>query len=190
MSKRNGKSGSKAITKVEATVVPLEDASEDTSADIASLPLWQRRIVGLVQSGVKTIDAAAQCNVSPSSVERFTKESPAFAQALTDAEAGVALMGVEASRNLAIAHASAMIEDAVKDSRDPSVKDGARLGNRRFVGEAASLIQSRNAPGAAIQINVFESGSLSQHLTELRAASKERTRLKEQERDGGTPDGG
>lgn len=165
--------------------MPENELAKQSPTDTSSLPLWQRRYLGALQGGLTRTEALSRANITAATISEWTtqgknKYSSAFARAEALVASGIAIMGVDATRDEAIAVGPSMISDAVHDSRDPNLKAGPRLGNRRLVLEVGGSIQSRNAPGAAIQINVFESGSLSQHLTELRAASKNRARGSQQ----------
>lgn len=130
-------------------LTPAPDTSPST---LAALRPWQRRIVALVQSGVPIRDACAQQHVSWASLDDYTRDGGPFADAIQAAEAGVALLGAEETRQNAIAHAFALVEDSVRESRDGSIKPADRRNNRRDVYEVGGLI-SRGGPLVAIQVN-------------------------------------
>lgn len=166
----------------EETHLKENSLAKQPPPDTSSLPLWARTLLARVQSGIAVEDARNMNGsmVSGWTIDQLALRDPVYARAWSLALLGTHVMGEGEARQLAGEYAGAMVADAVHDSRDTTLKAGPRLGNRRLVLEVAGSIQSRNAPGAAIQINVFESGSLSQHISEARAASKERARGSQQ----------
>lgn len=129
-----------------------------------TLPLWQRRIVALVQSGVPIRDAADQQRVSWASIDLYTRSSPAFAQAIADAEAGVAIMGVEETRSLAVAHVAGLVVDAVEASRKaPHERD--RVLNRRYVSDAGGVTGPATAAQGTVQISAAHISMLVLNMT-------------------------
>ena len=192
MSKRNGKSDSKALAKTETTVVPSEETpGEQDTGGVASLPFWQQRYLIALRGGA-TEDAARKiATVSPASISKHLRESPQFARAHAGVVAGVAVMGVSEARSLAEASTPDLVNDALllSRNRDPETgevmqepvfgKDGEIVGHRdmvkprdrlqaqRLVHEVAGTIQSRNAPTVAVQVNVFQDGSQSVHAANL-----------------------
>ena len=134
---------------------PIDRSHRDPNAtlgSLASLPAWQRRIVALVQRGVPIRDACEQQRVSWASLDTWTRRDARFAAAIANAEAGVAIAGVDSVRSLAVAHAEDMVLDAVEESRGRGV-DGApvlprdRVSNRRLVLETAGAVGSGAPPG-------------------------------------------
>jgi transposase-like protein len=129
------------------------------------LPLWQRRLVALVSSGVGPREASEQLSVSWASVDKYTRSGGPFADALRDAEAGVLIVGIEATRDIAVAHAQGLVVDAVTESRDRDNAARERLANRRLVLEVAGA-----APGRGVTVNVMTNVGFSRFDNRARPA--------------------
>lgn len=131
-----------------------EALSQDSLAtQVASLPLWQRRYLAALQGNLSTIEALKRANVTQATISDWTtpgarRYDPVFARAESLVASGVALLDVGATRDLAIAYAASMIEDAVEESRDSSVRPSDRVANRRLVTDAAGVT------GRSPQVNI------------------------------------
>lgn len=149
---QDGPSDSTLLASSENTLSHSEGVIESgIVAEARTLPLWQRRLVALIQSGVDSRDAAEALHVSWASVDRYTRDGGSFAVALAAAEAGVAIVGVETIRGLAVAHAGGMVVDAVVESRDRGNAPRDRLGNRRLVLEVAGAMPQRGLVTVNVQ---------------------------------------
>ena len=112
-----------------------------------SLPRWQRRLVWLVNGGAKLYDACVIVGCSMDSAARYADASPAFAQALKDAELKNAIAGpnVAEIKEIAIAHAGRIVEHMGAQATDPAVKHRDQQGAGRLVLESAGVIGPQNA---------------------------------------------
>lgn len=148
-------------------------APADLASLVARLPLWQRRILAHIQAGLSSIQAAAAINVSPASLQKACKDYPAFAEAVTQTEAGVTLLGVAQAKELAIARASRWIDKvdaiATDDRTTPVIdKQGNIIGERDRVAnrdkvaalrlglEAAQVI---GGAGTTVQVAIVNTGA-------------------------------
>ena len=112
-----------------------------------SLPRWQRRLVWLVNGGAKLYDACVIVGCSMDSAARYADASPAFAQALKDAELKNAIAGpnVAEIKEIAIAHAGRIVEHMGVQATDPAVKHRDQQGAARLVLESSGVVGPQNA---------------------------------------------
>ena len=153
------------------------------------LPGWQLRIVALVSRGIPIRQAAESQNVSWASCDRYLRDSVAFYDAVTNAEAGTLITGLDTVRALAVAHAKDLVLDAVSESRgldattgkvpvanvynvdgtlvgtrEIPIRGADRLGNRRLVLETAGAIGQGAQVSVAIQFTASQVAILVQQL--------------------------
>ena len=128
---------------------------EGILAEARALPHWLRRYLMLIQSGAHASDAAHQVNANLGIIGSWThvggpKYNDVFARALAAVEAGVVLFGAGDTRANAEAVSGGLLEDAIRESRDPSIKPADRRNNRRDVLEVTGLVGSvPRLPGEA-----------------------------------------
>ena len=143
----------------------VSEATRIEPVDTSTLPLWQRRYLAAIQAGADRHEACRVANVNTSTIMMWTtpgeeRYSPAFARAHDAAHAGVAVLGVEHCRQLAVQLAPTALLDAFDTSRDPAVGQRDRLGNRRTVLEAARILgqgAQQQAAGPIIQLGIHAS---------------------------------
>jgi hypothetical protein len=122
----------------------------------ATLPLWQRQYLGALEAGLTEHQAVAHANVSPDIVNRYAESSEVFGSARARVMAGVAVMDREELKARALCYGSVVLDDAFKESRDPEVRSGDRLGNRKFLGEAAGFIGAAGKPQVGMTLNAAQ----------------------------------
>ena len=102
--------------------------------------MWQRRYLVALASTGNPSRARAIARVSPETVAKYLACDPAYSRAHDAIVAGQAVIGLEDVRRGAIAHAGAIIEEAVEASRAPEHKERDHVANRRLVLEAAGVV--------------------------------------------------
>jgi hypothetical protein len=119
----------------------VQVVQDTTPLDIAALPLWQRSYLGAISAGLSERQALATAgNVSQDTINRYCETSPAFGDARAQVLNSVAVITRDELRSRAVAYSSVVIDDAFSESRNPDLRPGDRLGNRKFLGEAAGII--------------------------------------------------
>ena len=108
--------------------------------DITNLPLWQRSYLGGISAGLSERQALGTANVSQDTVNRYCETSPAFGDARAQVLNSVALTTRDELRSRAVAYSSVVLDDTFKESRNPDLRPGDRLGNRKLLVEAAGII--------------------------------------------------
>lgn len=115
--------------------------------DVSKLPLWQRRYIAAIQRGAYPGDAAHYANCTKAAIDQWTKPGgarydPAFARAVEIAESGVAVLGIEEARRLAMDSAAHLVNHAISmaTNTDPATgepmevpifdKEGKIVGHR------------------------------------------------------------
>ena len=142
------------VDKVDQDNQTLTPRSQpDLLPILASLPLWQRRILALVQNGIHLYQAAAFIRTSPASVKSAAIPGSPFALALAQAEAGVAIIGRDDARALAIARGGEVVETWAYLLRDKMVAPRDRIQAGRQIAEAAGLVGQPATINVGVQIN-------------------------------------